>query len=200
MKLLFHLVNGILGNRFSCIYFPREIWWYGKKPYIREFLKVHSQKNNNAVLLTSSSLYFFLWSEVFRVCFKERCINSRERIHIHTHTHREGFYLKFFQGDVTFFFNVFQDKALCKWKHLKFVLFQSLLCGSFGSRLREHFAEENGIWLFHLGALRKSLHLPPTSPFFKSSFWVIIAVSCWRLFICIHGLPWNASFTYVLGT
>lgn len=197
MKLFFHLVNGVLGNRFSCIYFPREIWWCGKKPYIHELLKVLSHKNNNAVLLTSSSLYFFPWSEVFRVCFKERCINTRDRVHTH-----KGFYLKFFQGDVTFFKNIFQDKALCKWKHLKFVLFQSFLCdyGSFGSRLREYFAEENGIWLFHLGALRKSLHLPPTSPYFESSPWVIIARSRLRRFICIHSLPWNASFTYTLGT
>lgn len=199
MKLLFHLVNGILGNRFSCVYFPREIWWCGKKPYIHELLKVHSHKNNNAVLLTSSSLYFFPWSEVFRVCFKERCINKYKRERVHTQTHKR-LLSQILSGRCNFFFNVFQDEALCKWKHLKFVLFQSFLCGSFGSRLREHFAEENGIWLFHLGALRKSLHLPPTSPFFKSSSWVIIAVSCWRLFICIHGLPWNASFTYVLGT
>lgn len=49
--------------------------------YIHELLKVHSQKNNNAVLPTSNSLYFFPWSEVFRVCFKERSINTRDRDH-----------------------------------------------------------------------------------------------------------------------
>ena len=38
---------------------------------------------------------------------------ERERERESPHTHK-GFYLKFFQGDVTFLKNVFQDKALCK--------------------------------------------------------------------------------------
>ena len=146
----------------------------------------------------SNSLYFFPWSEVFRVGFKERNRNTMDRDHKKKNVLSPR--KKFFPWDEAILKPL--KTRHCANQNSWNLFFQSCFlfaCGSLGSRPREYFAEKNDIWWFRLGAMRKSLHPPPTPPFFLSGACVIIELSSSRLSIGISSFPYSASFACILS-